>query len=233
MALPGPGEANLLVPGRPGPAIIAHGGGNSARRVDEYLAASPDFLEVDLWLHAGRLEARHERRIKFTPILFEKWYLRRAPRPHFGLEELLAASGGSPAGIFLDLKNGGAATVAALDRALTRLAARPRIVASSQQWATLRALSVHLPEVKTFYSVDVPAKLDLFRSVTDRDGRPAGVSCHHSLLTRPLVRELIDRGLVVVAWTVDDPARARELVEWGVHGITTHRVAEMRAEFGG
>lgn len=111
-------------------------------------------------------------------------------------------------------------------------AARPRIVASSQQWATLRALSVHLPEVDTFYSVDVPAKLDLFRSVTDRDGRPAGVSCRHSLLTRALVRELIDRGLMVVAWTVDDPVRARELVEWGVHGITTHRVAEMRAEFG-
>ena len=93
MAHPGPGEAKLLVPGRHGPAIIGHGGGNSARHVDEFLAAGADFLEVDLWLHAGRLEARHERRIKFTPILFEKWYLRRAPRPHFGLDELLAASG--------------------------------------------------------------------------------------------------------------------------------------------
>jgi len=86
-------------------------------------------------------------------------------------------------------------------------------------------------ESDTFYSVDVSAKLDLFRAVADRDSRPRGISCRHTLLTEPVVRELASRGLLVVAWTVDDPHRARQLVDWGVHGITTHRVAEMRAEF--
>jgi len=83
-----------------------------------------------------------------------------------------------------------------------------------------------------FYSIDVRAKLDLFLSVSDRDVRPRGVSCRHSLLSAPIVQRLRDRGLLVVAWTVDDADRARELVDWGVHGITTHRVAEMHEEFG-
>ena len=41
----------------------------------------------------------------------------------------------------------------------------------------------------------------------------------------------LDLALLVVAWTVDDIDRAAELVGWGVDGLTTHRVAEMRAEF--
>jgi len=97
-----------LVPGRSGPAIIAHGGGNSVDRVRDYVAAGADYLEVDLWIHRGRFEARHERRVRMLPLLFEKWYLRRVPSAHYGLAELLEAAAGSSAGLFLDLKNGGA-----------------------------------------------------------------------------------------------------------------------------
>ena len=61
--------------------------------------------------------------------------------------------------------------------------------------------------------------------------RPRGVSCKHTLLDRRTVRSLHDRGLLVVAWTVDDLDRARDLVSWGVDGLTTHKVEEMRAEF--
>jgi len=39
--------------------------------------------------------------------------------------------------------------------------------------------------------------------------------------------------LQVVAWTVDNPERARELVSWGIDGLTTHKVAEFAAEFAG
>jgi glycerophosphoryl diester phosphodiesterase len=87
------------------------------------------------------------------------------------------------------------------------------------------------PEVDAFYSIDVQAKLNLFRSVVDRDARPRGVSCRHTLLSKPVIADLHKRGLLVVAWTVDDLERARELVSWGVDGLTTHRVAEMSAEF--
>jgi len=89
-----------LVPGRSGPAIIAHGGGNSVDRVRDYVAAGADYLEVDLWIHRGRFEARHERRVRMLPLLFEKWYLRRVPSAHYGLAELLEAAAGSSAASF-------------------------------------------------------------------------------------------------------------------------------------
>lgn len=220
-----------LVAGRDGPAIIAHGGGNTIQVARKFLAQGADFFEVDLWLRDGRFEVRHERRLRWLPILFEKWYLSRAPRGGYGLNELLAAISGSGAGIFLDLKNGGAASAALLRQILTNSPHPERVVASSQQWMALRAISEMSPDVDAFYSIDVQAKLDLFLSVADRDNRARGVSCRHSLLSQAIVRDLHERDLLVVAWTVDDLDRARELTSWGVDGLTTHNVEQMRAEF--
>lgn len=226
-----PAMAPGLAPGRTGPAIIAHGGGNTMVRIRGFLEDGADFLEVDLWVHNGRFEARHERRLRWLPLLFEKWYLRRAPSSAHGLGELLREADGHDAGIFLDLKNGGATAASLVRRTLSASGFRERVVASSQQWGTLRAVQEMLPEVDAFYSIDVRAKLDLFLSVVERDAHPRGISCRHSLLDERVVRTLHERGILVVAWTVDDLDRARELVAWGVDGITTHRVREMRAEF--
>lgn len=220
-----------LAPGHPGPAIIAHGGGNTVALAHDFLHQGADFLEVDLWLRGGQFEARHERRLRWLPLLFEKWYLRRAPGGRYGLDELLNETAEHNAGIFLDLKNGGASAAAQLRRVLARATHPRRIVASSQQWLALRAIRELLPEVEAFYSIDVRAKLDLFLSVVDRDTRPRGVSCRHSLLTESTISQLHDRGLLVVAWTVDDLDRAHDLVRWGVDGLTTHKVREMCAEF--
>ena len=215
------------------PAIIAHGGGNSMDRVMSYKDIRADYLEVDLWVHHGRFEARHERRVRYTSILFEKWYLRRLRGDHYGLVEMMEAAAETDAGIFLDIKNGGAAAARLLQNVIDDIEGpTPRIVASSQQWKALRAIAEHCPEVDSYYSIDVAAKLDLFLSVSERDERPRGVSCRHTLLTMDVVGKLHERGLQVVAWTVDDIERARELAAWGVDGLTTHKVAEFAAEFG-
>lgn len=215
------------------PAIIAHGGGNSTARVMSYREARADYLEVDLWVHHGRFEARHERRIRYTSILFEKWYLRRLRGDHYGLVEMMEAAAETEAGIFLDIKNGGAWGAELLREVIDDVEGEPpRIVASSQQWKALRAIAERCPEVDSFYSIDVAAKLDLFLSVSERDERPRGVSCRHTLLTKDVVKTLHSRGLQVVAWTVDDLERARELAGWGVDGLTTHKVAEFASEFG-
>jgi len=218
-----------MVVGRKGPALIAHGAGNTAALANNAIAEQADFLEVDLWLHRGRFEARHERAVYPLPLLFEKWYLRWAPRKPFGLTELLAEAAGRSR-VFLDLKSGGEQSAMLVRRAIDN--ASPgglRVAASAQQWRILRAIHAVAPEVETFYSIDVQAKLDLFLSVSERDKQPRGVSCRHSLLTAPIVQRLHDRGLWVVAWTVDDLARAESLAAWGVDGITTHRIAEFRA----
>ncbi len=218
-----------FLPGRSGPAIIAHGAEIPLTR-PRLRRGGADYLEVDLWIHHGRFEARHGAACAAPPPV-RKVVLRRVPSTHYGLVELLEAAAGSSAASFSTSER------RRRDRRRhlpgdSSTDITPRIVASSQQWSALRAIAGRLPQVDTFYSIDVRAKLDLFLSVSDRDMRPRGVSCRHTLLSAPLVRRLRDRGLLVVAWTVDDTERARELVDWGVHGVTTHRVAEMHAEFG-
>lgn len=222
-----PGHArSSLVRGAAGPAIIAHGAGNSPQRARQAVADAADFLEVDLWVHRGRFEARHERRLAPLPLLFEKWYLRSVPRRPFGLTELLGEST-ADAGVFLDLKNGGA-EAARLVRAAMDSTPGATMIASSQFWHILRAVRDRCPAMELFYSIDVEAKLDLFTSVGGRDVRPRGVSCQHNLLTARTIHLFHERGLQVVGYTIDDLDRARELIGWGIDGVTTHRVRELR-----
>lgn len=216
-----------LVPGKRGPAIVAHGAGNARALVAAATEAGADFLEVDLWLHEGRFEARHERAVYPIPVLFEKWYLRWAPRKPFGLAELLEAAAGRVR-VFLDMKSGGEQAARLIRRSIEAAGTAPPMAASAQQWRFLRELHAIVPEIDTFYSIDVKAKLDLFLSVHERDRQPKGVSCRHTLLSAEIVQRLHDRGLWVIAWTVDDVERAQVLAGWGVDAITTHRVAEVR-----
>ena len=45
---------------------------------------------------------------------------------------------------------------------------------------------------------------------------------YHGALTADIVKELHDNGITVNCWTVDDPARAEELVSFGVDMITSN-----------
>ncbi len=211
------------------PALIAHGGGNGPGPVREALGASAPFIEVDLWLHRGRLEARHERRVPGPlPILYEFWYLTPAPRPPYHLEDLLLACEGR-ASVLLDLKNGLGKLAPVLRQTLAAFGRGVNVVASSQNWPLLREVKVACPDLDLYYSIDTPDQFDLFQSVMLHDPLPAGVSCRHTLLDRRIVRDFHDAGLAVAAWTVDDGDRARDLVRWGVDAITTNRVEEIRA----
>lgn len=223
---------NALPPRAPGapPALIAHGGGNGPALARRALADGADCLEVDLWVRRGRFEARHERHLPGPlPVLYERWYLRRAPRPVYRLEDLLLACHGR-AGVFLDLKNAPGAAPGLVRRALAGAGGRDaRVAASSTNWPLLRAVKAARPDLALYYSVDTPAQFDLFRSVAERDPLPAGVSCRHSLLSERAIARFHEDGLAVVAWTVDGAERARALARWGVDAITTNRAAALRA----
>lgn len=218
----------LLDPARHGPALIAHKAGNTAMHALAAIENVADYVEVDLWLNRGRFEARHERRLfSRLPFLYEGFRISLAPRRPFGLAELLEQTEGR-VDIFLDLKNGGPTAAQLVRRSLDEARYRHRLVASSQLWPVLRALRDVAPEVALFYSMGTQAQLDLFLAVAERDASPRGISCRHSLLTPRVIELMHDRGLLVVAWTVDDLDRAAELAGWGVDGITTHRVVELR-----
>jgi glycerophosphoryl diester phosphodiesterase len=61
----------------------------------------------------------------------------------------------------------------------------------------------------------------------------ACVSLHadHKTLDERLVGEIKDSGLRILAYTVNDPARARELAQWGVDAICTDRIDVIGADF--
>lgn len=226
MTAPAQARPPLIKARRRHAAVIAHAAGNSLRLTRKAIEDGADFVEIDLYVRGGRFEARHERSLHPIPLWFEKWYLRMAPRKPIGLTEVLAEIG--DATLFLDLKNGGRRAGQLLRRVVDESGPDVRFAVSSQSWATLRAVKDLVPEVELYYSIDVQAKLDLFRSVVERDISPQGVSCRHSLLSRRIVEALHEHELSVVAWTVDDMARAAELLSWGIDGITTHKVEEIR-----
>lgn len=213
-------------PGRSAPRLLAHAC-NSLPALETALATHPDFVEVDFWARKDALEARHDRALYPIPVLLAGWRLRRAPSVAFKLSHVLHHSR-DRAHIFLDFKNGTRAAPALVRATLDAVAPDVRVAASSQHWTTLRAVRALCPEVDLFYSIDVRAKFDLFLSVQQRDPLPVGVSCNHRLLGREAIRQLHARGLLVVAYTVDDLERAAELAAWGIDGITTHRVVAIR-----
>lgn len=49
------------------------------------------------------------------------------------------------------------------------------------------------------------------------------VSIHlkHTLVTKPVIAELRQMGLRIAVWTVNDPDRARELLDWGIDALIT------------
>lgn len=213
-------------PGRESPLLLAHAC-NSIPAIEGAIATHPDFVEVDCWARQDALEARHARRLSPLPLLFDGWRLRRAPSVAFKLSHVLNHTR-DRVHVFLDFKNGVRRAPALVRATLDALDPGIRVAASSQHWPTLRAVSRLCPEVDLFYSIDVRAKFDLFLSVQQRDPMPVGVSCNHRLLGRDAIGQLHQRGLLVVAYTVDDSERAAELASWGVDGLTTHRVDALR-----
>ena len=135
-----------------------------------------DMVEVDLWVHRGRFEARHERRLPFrAPVLYEQWYLARPQRDPVTLPELIEICSGR-CGVFLDLKNSGVEAARLVEEDLAQAALPVPVAASSQYWPALRHVGRRLRTVAPFYSIDVLAKLDLFLSVKVDLQTPQGTS---------------------------------------------------------
>ncbi len=100
---------------------------------------------------------------------------------------------------------------------------------------------------KVYVSGPHPADLDVLRQAGLRTWRTIGneqtlrstltarhfdhsaVTVRHTLLTEHLVSSLHEVAPRVIAWTVNDVRRARELHAWGVDGVTTDSSAVMTA----
>ncbi|SHI21296.1 glycerophosphodiester phosphodiesterase [Pollutimonas bauzanensis] len=51
-----------------------------------------------------------------------------------------------------------------------------------------------------------------------------GLNLNHKYTTLPLARAVLDAGHTLAVWTVNEPARAQELLDWGCNAIVTDEI---------
>jgi glycerophosphoryl diester phosphodiesterase len=127
----------------------------------------------------------------------------------------------------LDLKGtgfearlGSAVRQAGMRRAI--VCGKPLTSLLATQWAN--------PEIATSYTLDAH-ELEAIDDAAIRALPTDAVTVNYRRLTAHLVDLFHDQGIMVIAWTVDDPAVMRELVASGVDGITTNRPDLLIAQF--
>ena len=226
-------------------ARIAHAYGNRRQTIETATAADIDFIEADVWHRAGEVWVRHERRLGFLPLLYDRtprgvdtvgpWTLPVLPGGYYvrldvdslRLTELLERTRGKSR-LLLDIKDEGEGEEArACARTLTRVLAEARCEESviiCGQTNVLGSIREAGPRLDVRYSIERQQQWEAFLRRLDAEPALRGVCMKREFLTDSIAHILKENGLEVFCWTVDDPAEARRLVELGVDGIISNSI---------
>jgi len=117
--------------------------------------------------------------------------------------------------------------VAELAASYWRHAKVPPLISSFSFEALVAAREV-APQLPRAWLINTPgeeewARLDTLDAVS--------LHCHHEKISREQLARFHDRGYRVLTYTVNDPARAAQLLEWGIDGIFTDNLAEFAQRF--
>ncbi|HEX2091909.1 MAG TPA: glycerophosphodiester phosphodiesterase family protein [Longimicrobiaceae bacterium] len=123
------------------------------------------------------------------------------------------------AGAWLNVELKGEGTEAATLAVLERAGMLERTLVSSFLPTVVLEVGRLAPDVRRAL---VTEAWDPLVAEVVRDSGAGGVCIEQRLATPERLRELRERGLFAVVWTVDDPARIRELLRAGVAGIITN-----------
>ena len=140
--------------------------------------------------------------------------------------------------IFIEIKCG-PEIVPALERTLSRLDVPPeQAVVISFQDDVIAAVKKRLPKYQAYWLVGFKQNeqtgawgpgVDRVVATASRIGADGvDLQATPEMLDAPFVARCRDAGLGVHTWTVDDPARARQLQALGVDSITTNLPAKLR-----
>ena len=208
------------------PLTIAHRAANRLSTLEEAFAAGVDYAEADVWFYRGRLEVRHDKTAGPLPILWERWSLKPGWARRLLLGDLLAAARGR---LFLDLKGDAKELPEAVAEAVERAAAAGSVAFSTPTWAHLDWLAELLPQAPRFYTIGTVGQLTALRPRLER-GEIAAVSIDSRILTGEIVSELKAMGVrTIVTWAVETPEAARQVLAWGVDGVTSKSLTLLAA----
>jgi len=207
---------------------IAHRGGNSRAFLKEALDSGVDAVEADLRLDGGRLVARHDRRFPLLPLYYDKWYAYWNREPQVALDEILDHLKGR-ASLFVDIKSTSMRALALLLGTLRRRQVVAETRVSGTYWHLLRRLQGEEPSLRLYHSIGDGESLGRFRQLLEGGESVSGVSIHEALVDEELAARFQARGIEIVTYQVNQLARAQQLREWGVSGITSGDLALLRA----
>lgn len=235
--------------GRRSVVRIAHAYGNTLHDVDIALAADVDMIELDLWYHGGELYARHERRLRWLPILvdrkmhshkrgflsfpFGRRYYIRPDLRRVTLDDVMERVAGKK-GLLVDLKGSYKpphleAFVQKLNDTIRKHRAESWAVVCGQVYTPLHRLREVAPDLEVRYSIERPYQWERFLRLMEADP-PARATCMaYGFIDAEKARIMEDNGVNLYCWTVDDPAAAERLVDEGVDGIISNNLELLQA----
>jgi glycerophosphoryl diester phosphodiesterase len=127
-----------------------------------------------------------------------------------------------------DAEHGISVAVAAM---VAAYGANERVVVSSFEMAALDRLRAVDPTIPTGWLVfNGPSPAQCVERAAAHG--MAAIHPHDLLVDASLVRQAGAAGVAVYVWTVDDPARIRQLAGWGVDGVITNDPAAARRAVG-
>lgn len=112
--------------------------------------------------------------------------------------------------------------VARVARHLWRRANLPPLLSSFSQTA-LAAAKEAAPSLPRALLIEGVVPTD-WQSRLERLGC-VGLNLNHNMVDESLVNAVTEAGYALAVWTVNDPIRARQLLQWGCHAIVTDKIA--------
>jgi hypothetical protein len=207
---------------------IAHRAPASAARCAELVTLGVSVFEIDVQAIDGVLVSSHFLPLGGVGRLRRDGWSLTVRRRHAREIELARAVAmiPEPALVLLDLKTDvGEAALELVDRVAADGGLHPqRCVVSTKGWHTLDALRGHgYPTWRTIADAGALATVLAGPPVPD-----SAVTVRHGLLSADVVARLHAVGTPVMTWTVNEPARAAELIGFGVDGVTSDSVEVLR-----
>jgi glycerophosphoryl diester phosphodiesterase len=97
-----------------------------------------------------------------------------------------------------------------------------RMIVSSFDMDTIDAVRSAAPIIRTGFLYTITKRLPAAQAQRVAGRGHVAIHPHHRAVTKAVVRAAHARGLAVNTWTVDDPARMRELAVMGVDAVITN-----------
>ncbi|MGN6696773.1 MAG: glycerophosphodiester phosphodiesterase [Thermomicrobiales bacterium] len=201
--------------------------GNTTSAIAAAADLGVDVIEIDLHATAdGRLVLWHDEEIPAPgqAVTIATATLHKLRQLDLGQGERIIeladamAIARDRAALMIDLKaNGLARPIAETAR---RLDFAPLIVCG-HFWGSMRWLRRHVPEIGISFTLDRPWRRRIGQALIDRSAD--AVTVNRRMIDRALISHYHNRGIAVLAWTVDDPAEMQRLLDLGVDGLTSNR----------